>query len=289
MSEVRPPRDSATVLLLRDEAEGLEVFMVRRHLNSDFVGGAYVFPGGGLDPTDLEPDLLARLAGVDDAKAARLDLPAERARAHWVAAIRETFEEAGVLLAGYGAGEPAATASRPDPPGLVSMRTAAELAHWGERRAALLDGRLGWAALVAADDLRLAGDQVGYWSHWVTPEGAPKRFSTRFFVAEVPADQEPMADEQEVEAGIWIRPVDALRERERGQMTMIFPTVKTLEELAGFARAADVVAACAGREVVARLPRIVLRDGQPAVLLPGDEGYEEACGQPPPAFDPSRM
>lgn len=276
MSLEKAPRESATVLLLRDEAEGLEVFMVRRHLNSDFVGGAYVFPGGGLDPADLEPDVLARLAGVGDAEAARLGLATDRARAHWVAAIRETFEEAGVLLGGPG-GLP------------VSMRTAAELAHWGDRRAALLDGRLGWAALLAEDDLTLAGGRVGYWSHWVTPEGTPKRFSTRFFVAEVPADQEPMADEQEVEAGVWIRPVDALRERAHGKMTMIFPTVKTLEELLGFARAADVVAACAGRAVPTRLPRIVLRDGQPAVLMPGDEGYDEAAGLPPPTFDPSRM
>lgn len=276
-AQARPPRDSATVLLLRDEAEGLEVFMVRRHLNSDFVGGAYVFPGGGLDPQDLAPEVLARLAGVTDADAARLaDLPADRARAHWVAAIRETFEEAGVLLAGPG-GTP------------VAMRTDAELARWGDRRAALLDGRLGWAALLAEEDLTMAGGGVGYWSHWVTPEGTPKRFSTRFFVAEVPADQEPMADEQEVEAGVWIRPQDALRDRAAGKMTMIFPTVKTLEELAGFARAADVVAASAAREVATRLPRIVTRDGAPVVLMPGEPGYDEAAGQPPPAFDPSRM
>ena len=250
--------------------------MVRRHLNSDFVGGAYVFPGGGLDPADLAPDVLARLTGVTEAEAARLGLAPDRARAHWVAAIRETYEEAGVLLAGPG-GAP------------VSMCTAPERAHWGARRAALLDGTLGWAALVTGEDLELAGGRVGYWSHWVTPEGTPKRFSTRFFVAEVPADQEPMADEQEVEAGVWIRPVDALHEREAGRMTLVFPTVKTLEELTGFARAADVVAACAGREVVTHLPRIVVREGVAAVLMPGDPGYAEAEGEPPPAFDPSRM
>ena len=277
MSEVRPPRESSTVLLLRDEPGGLEVFMVRRHLNSDFVGGAYVFPGGSLDPDDLAPAVLARLAGVSDADAACLpDLAPDRARAHWVAAIRETFEEAGVLLGGPG-GVPAA------------MRTDAEIARWGERRQALLAGKLGWADFLADEDVTLAGGGVGYWSHWVTPEGTPKRFSTRFFVAEVPADQEPMADDLEVEAGVWIRPADALRDRAEGKLTMIFPTVKTLEELAGFARAADVVAACAGRAVPCRLPRIALREGAPAVLLPGDAGYEEAGGQPPPAFDPSRM
>lgn len=275
-TDVRPPRDSATVLLLRDEPGGLEVFMVRRHLNSDFVGGAYVFPGGGLDPSDLEPAVLARLAGVPDAEAARLGLPLDRARAHWVAAIRETFEEAGVLLGGPG-GVPAA------------MRTPEEIARWGGRRAALLDRSQGWAALVADEDVTMDGSRVGYWSHWITPEGTPKRFSTRFFVAEVPADQEPMADDLEVEAGVWLRPQDALADRAAGKLTMIFPTVKTLEELLPFAKAADVVAACAGREVVARLPRIALVDGQPAVLLPGDAGYEAAGAQPPPAFDPSKM
>jgi 8-oxo-dGTP pyrophosphatase MutT (NUDIX family) len=276
VTEARPPRDSATVLLLRDEPGGLEVFMVRRHLASDFVGGAYVFPGGGLDAGDADPAMLARLAGVAPEAAAKLGLDADRARAHWVTAIRETFEEAGILLAGPG-GRPA------------SMATPAERAHWGDRRAALLEDRLGWNALVADEDLTLAGGLVGYWSHWVTPEGTPKRFSTRFFVAEVPADQEAMADEQEVEAGVWIRPGDALEARARGEMTLIFPTVKTLEELAAYGKAADVVAASAQRTVVTNLPRIVVRDGEAAVLLPGDPGYDEAAGAPPPAFDPSKL
>lgn len=278
-AEPRLPRDSATVLLLRDEPGGLEVFMVRRHLNSDFVGGAYVFPGGGLDPSDLEPAVLARAEGLDSVTAGqRLGLPPERAMAHFIAAIRETFEEAGILLADQG-GAP------------VAMRTPEELTRWEGRRTALNDrmNAESWATLVAAEDLRLACGRLAYFAHWVTPEGTPKRFSTRFFAASVPDAQEARADDLEVEAGIWVRPQDALDARTRGELTMIFPTVKTLEELAGFTCAANVLAACEGRVVVTMLPRIVAVAGEPRVLLPGETGYDEAAGLPPPAFDPSKM
>jgi 8-oxo-dGTP pyrophosphatase MutT (NUDIX family) len=274
-TEPRPPRDSATVLLLRDEPRGLEVFMVRRHLNSDFVGGAYVFPGGGLDPADLDPGLQARASGLDaEAAGRRLGLSPDLALAHWIAAIRETFEEAGVLLATLH-GAPVALDADPT--------------RWADRRATLLAARTGFAKLVADEDLTLACDRLAYFAHWVTPEGTPKRFSTRFYAAIVPAAQDATADMQEVEAGIWVRPQDALDARARGELTMIFPTVKTLEELATYEAAADVLAACEGRAVVTQLPRVVTVDGAPCVLLPGYPGYAEAEGQPPPAFDPSRM
>lgn len=272
MTEARPPRDSATVLLLRDEPGGLEVFMVRRHLNSDFVGGAYVFPGGGLDPADRSPELQARVTGLDPAAAgARLGVAPELAVALWIAAIRETYEEGGVLLA---------------------ERDGAVVAlddRWAARRKAMLAGEVSFAQLMHEEGVTLAGDRLAYFAHWVTPEGTPKRFTTRFYAAIVPEAQEAAADDLEVEAGIWVRPQDALEARARGELTMIFPTVKTLEELATYATAADVMAACAGREVVTQLPRVVSIDGEPRVLLPGDPGYAEAEGQPTPAFDPSKM
>jgi 8-oxo-dGTP pyrophosphatase MutT (NUDIX family) len=265
---MKPPRESATVMLLRDGARGLEVFMVRRHLNSDFVGGAYVFPGGSLDEADCA---LTRYAGIAPAEAARrLELPAERALGHFGAAIRETFEEAGVLLARRHGAVPSLDDEE----------------HWEARRKALLDGTLAWADMLAAEELELACDLVGYFSHWITPEGTPKRFTTRFFVAAMPAGQTPLADEKEVEAGVWVRPADALADK---TMTMIFPTIRTLEELATFQTAADALAACQDRQVVANLPRIIERDGEPVVLLPGDPGYDEAAGGEPVKFDPSKV
>jgi 8-oxo-dGTP pyrophosphatase MutT (NUDIX family) len=267
----KPPRESSTVMLLRDGAAGLEVFMVRRHLNSDFVGGAYVFPGGSLDEADCT---LTRYGGLAPEEAARrLDLPADRALGHWGAAIRETFEEAGVLLARQGGQVPAL----------------ADEARWEAHRRELLAGTLSWCDLLDREDLVLACDLVAYFSHWITPEGTPKRFTTRFFVAMVPAGQRPLADEKEVEAGVWVRPAEALAAYERGEMTMIFPTLRTLEELATFKSAAEALAACRERVVVTNLPRVVVRDGEPLVLLPGDAGYDDAAGGEAVKFDPSRV
>lgn len=273
----RPPRESATIMLLRDGDDGLEVFMVRRHLNSDFVGGAYVFPGGSLDAADCDAVILPRYGGIDPANAARaLELPAERALGHWGAAIRETFEEAGVLLATRGGR-------------VLELADEAAHNHFHARRQALLDGTLGWAAFLTEEDLTLACDGVHYFSHWITPEGAPKRFTTRFFVAAMPPAQRPVTDDREVEAGCWVRPADALAAHARGEFTMIFPTIRTLEELATFPSTAAAVAACQGRQVVASLPRVVERDGEPIVLLPGDAGYDEAAGVQGVAFDPSQV
>lgn len=275
-TEPRPPRDSATVLLLRDAQAGLEVFMVRRHLNSDFVGGAYVFPGGGVDAGDADPGLQARLSGIEAHRATQVAPDPVRARAHWVAAVRETFEEANVLLAG----------PRNEP---VAMISEVDRAHWASRRADLLAKRTTFQALMAEGDLTLFGGRIGHFSHWVTPEGSPKRFSTHFFIAVLPENQEPMADDLEVEAGVWIRPTAALAARDRGEMTLILPTVRTLQALADFTSAQAALDACTGRVIVTNLPRIVLVDDKPHVLLPGDAGYEEAGTVPPPAFDPSRL
>lgn len=276
MSTPRPPRESATVILARDGVRELEVFMVRRHLASDFIGGAFVFPGGSLDEDDCAPELLAHFAGpAPEAAAAAMGLAPERALGHWGAAIRETFEEAGVLLA-YRAGAP------------VSYEDEASRAYWAERRRRLLDKEIAWGAFVSEEQLQLAGDRVAYFAHWITPEGVPKRFTTRFFVAEAPAHQHPLPDEREVDQGVWVSPQAALDAYARGEMTMIFPTLRTLEELAGFAAAADLMAACEGREVVTRLPRVVQRENEVVILLPGDAGYHEAAGQPTPPFDPSK-
>jgi 8-oxo-dGTP pyrophosphatase MutT (NUDIX family) len=277
MNNERPPRESATVMLIRDGADGLEVFMVRRHLNSDFVGGAYVFPGGSLDAEDCAPALLSRYSGTNAEEAStRLGLPADRALGHWGAAIRETFEEACVLLARRD-GE------------LLDMTQENARKHWLARRAGLLDKTWNWAEFLAQEDLQMDCSAMFYFAHWITPEGTPKRFSTRFFLAIMPAAQRPVADEREVEAGIWVRPDDALARHRTGEITLIFPTIRTLEELATFGTTADAVAACQNREVTAKLPRVIERSGEPVVLLPGDAGYDEAAGVGAVRFNPSTV
>lgn len=259
-----PLRDAATVMLVRDGADGLEVFMLRRNLRSDFVGGAYVFPGGGVDDDDRHDDLEAVCAGRSDvAASARLGVD-RGGLAFWVAAIRESFEEAGVLLA-YGAdGE----LVRLDDPGVHD--------RFAEHRAAVDRGERRLVEVCEQEGLRLAVDTMWYFSHWITPEGAPRRYDTRFFVARAPDAQEPVHDDREVIANLWIRPQEALDRHRAGAYELILPTARTLAALTRFATADDLLAAAASTDhVPAILPRIVDDEGGFRIVLPGDPGYDD--------------
>lgn len=273
-----PALDAATVMLLRDGDEGLEVFMLRRNLQSDFVGGAYVFPGGGVDDHDRHADLDAVCHGLTDADAsARLGI-ARGGLAFYVAAVRESFEEAGVLLA-RPVDAPDAEIIRFDDPAVDDRFDAHRRAvDRGERR--LVD-------ICAEEGLSLAVDRMEYVSHWITPEGPTRRYDTRFFVAAAPEHQVPLHDDREVIANLWVRPVDALARHHRGELEMIFPTVRSLEWLEGFATTAEVLAAARDlTDIPAILPRIVVDDtGDVRLVLPGEAGYEEAA----PAATPSRV
>jgi len=260
----KPLREAATVMLLRDTPGGLEVFMMKRTLNAAFVGGAYVFPGGAVDAADRHDDVSAHCIGLTDAAASDL-LGVERGGlAYWVAALRECFEEAGVLLARTNDG---AAVSFADP-------TVAE--RFNGYRHAVHDGDLRLVQLCGDEGLRLATDDVGYVSHWVTPVGEPRRFDTRFFVARAPQDQTPLHDDNETIDSLWVNPTDALERQRKGELFMIFPTIKNLEFLAPFATCADVLAAAAaiGRPPMI-LPRIVKRGEGIAILMPGDAGYDD--------------
>ncbi len=232
--------------------------MVRRNLKSDFVGGAYVFPGGALDAADAVRAAL----GPDDATASsRLGL-ASGGLAYFHAAVRELFEEAGLLLAATPDGTTEAVVRQRDQ--LNAARTRLN-AHEDD-----FDAVLARAGLVA--DLR----GLGYLSHWVTPLGQPRRYDTRFFVVAAPIDQVAGHDEGETVAHRWIRPGDALLAAERGEMTVILPTLRNLAAIADFARAADAVAfADSQRSVPCIEPRMVERDGSVRIVLPGEPGYDD--------------
>jgi len=207
-------RDAATVMLVRDdEAGALEVFMLRRNLQSDFVGGAYVFPGGGVDDHDRYSDLEAVCEGRSDAAASGQLGIDSGGLAFWVAAIRESFEEAGVLLA-Y------------DGDDLVRFDDPATEARFAAHRTAVDGGERRLVDVCRAEGLRLAVDTMYYFSHWITPEGPTRRYDTRFFVARAPAGQVPLHDDREVIANLWIRPSEALARYEAGDYEMIFPTVR---------------------------------------------------------------
>ncbi len=262
-------RDAATVLILRDGVDGLEVFMLRRNLNSDFVGGAYVFPGGAVDPADREGDLEDICEGRSDADAStRLGI--ERGGlAYWVAAIRESFEEAGVLLAYDEAGE------------MVDLDDVLHAARWAEHRAGVDQGTLRLADLCRSEGLRLAVDTMFYFGHWITPEGAPRRYDTRFFLAAAPPRQTPLHDDHEVIANEWLRPADAIARAANGELTMLPPTIASLRAVERFATAADALAAATEITIVpAILPRVIADEGGVRIVLPGDEGYDGETATP---------
>ncbi|MDQ1375385.1 MAG: hypothetical protein QOJ09_2723 [Actinomycetota bacterium] len=260
-------RDAATVMLVRDGADGLEVFMLRRNLNSDFVGGAYVFPGGAVDEVDRHADLERVSRGRSDDQASAMLGIDRGGLAFWVAAIRESFEEAGVLLALDEAGT---VVSFADPDVAERFNIHRKAVDSGERR--LIE-------VCEAENLVLAVDQMHYFSHWITPEGAPRRYDTRFFVCAAPPEQTPLHDDRETIANVWIRPDDALARHRAGDFDLIFPTIKSLETISRFARARDLLdAAAAIEEVPTILPRISNDGHGVRILLPGDAGYDDAVG-----------
>ncbi len=267
MSEVLVPRDAATVMLVRDGESGVEVFMLRRHLSSAFLGGAYVFPGGALDEHDRHADLDAVCVGRSDAAASELlglD-PPEGGLAFWVAAIREAFEEAGVLLA-YGADGTIIDWSDPD-----------VAARFAEHRKAVDAGERRLVDVCVEEGLQLAVDSMHYFSHWITPIGPPRRFDTRFFVAKAPAGHTYLHDARETIDNTWVRPADAIAMQVRGEVDIIFPTLRSLDAIGRFATTSELLTAAAAIEhVPTMLPRVVQDHDGMRILLPGDPGYDDA-------------
>ena len=216
------PRDAATVILVRDGSDGLEVLLLRRRDDSGFVPGAYVFPGGAVDPHDAEPIFADHCAGLDDATASRRVGVQSGGLAFWVAGIRETFEEAGLLLAYDANGD------------LVSLVDGGRPAILDRHRRAVDDGTTLLADLCASEDLTLATDRLRYFGRWITPHGAPRRYDTYFFVAVVPEAQEAAADNRETVEHRWITPRAALAAHADGGFELILPTYRSLTLLDRF-------------------------------------------------------
>ena len=263
-----PVRPAATIMLLDDRPD-LHVLLLRRRAGSAFVGGMSVFPGGAVDPADAAPEVEAECSGLDDAAASRRLGIASGGLAYWVAAVRETFEEAGVLLAIDARG------------GMVDLSPPAVESRFAKLRVEVDSGRARLADAVRAEGLRLALDRVHYAARWITPQGPPRRYDTRFFVAALPPGQTPVHDDREAVDSEWSRPQDALARFAARELAMLPPTVGMLRILAGFSRAADAVAAAASQEDAADRPARITGDGVSwRVMLPGDADYETAPAQP---------
>lgn len=237
------PRPAATVLLLRDTPAGLEVLMTRRSATASFAPGAYVFPGGGIDPADAQAHDIA----------ARRPTQGDEALTQAIAAIRESFEELGLLLARHADGRPADAAD-----------------------VAALDRHVPFAAQCRERGLVLAADHVYLLAHWITDRDLPRRFDVPFLVARMPAGQSPVADEAEQFEPAWVRPADALARHEAGGFFMIFPTIRTLERLEKFATVDAVLAACAGEKPLwTSCPRAGYLHGAEARFMEHESAYGE--------------
>ncbi len=249
------PRDAATVMLLRAAEGGLEVYMLRRKSSMTFAPGACVFPGGSVDARDAEETVA--WAGPSAAEWGRIfDAAPSLGRALVCAAIRETFEESGVLLAG----ESAST---------VVADTSGE--EWEADRNALLDRSISLAELLGRRRLVLRADLLRPWSRWITPVVEPRRFDTRFFAAGLPAGQRTRDVGGEAAEVRWVAPREALAAARRGEIQLWPPTAVTLSELAA---CADLDAALTGpRQVAPVIPAVQLREGAVWLTVPGISEY----------------
>jgi 8-oxo-dGTP pyrophosphatase MutT (NUDIX family) len=250
---IAQPQPAATVMLLRDGADGLEVFMILRHQMSDVHAGALVFPGGRVDPEDH-----ALAADAAHSPPQRSDVAMT---ALGVAAVRETFEECGVLLARARGEQALVDAGR--------LRTI-EAAH----RAAMMRAQRSFGEILAAEDLALAADALVPFAHWISPERSPKRFDTHFFLACAPSDQVALHDGQEAVDSLWIAPAAALERADAGVYRMAFPTRMNLQKLARHHSVAAAIEAARSSRIVTVITRQE-RTGQGVRVLriPLEAGY----------------
>jgi 8-oxo-dGTP pyrophosphatase MutT (NUDIX family) len=264
------PRPAATITLIRDVADGLEVLMMQRSHASVFMPGVYVFPGGRIDDEDADRALYEICVGMDDAKASAL-LGVERdGLAYWVGAIRECFEEAGLLLCYDTSGA------------LVRLDRADMQQRYAAHRDALNAGTLKFVDFCRGEKLKLAADRMTYFSHWITPAAAPQRYDTRFFAAIAPLSQDPLHDEKELIDTVWVKPGDALHQDEAGKLALRTPTKATLRQLDAGCDCVSLIEMLAGQKNIPAIMPAIGNDG--GRVLPGEPGYQEAVKNPSPKW-----
>ena len=249
------PRHASTVLLLRDGAKDeIEVFMMVRHHEIDFNSGALVFPGGSLEAGDQE--IISRPELYSGGE--RLDAAALSFR---IAAIRETFEESGILLAH----------SR-ESNALVDAKRAAGIE--ASSRTLLSEGKIAFAKVLADNGLMLALDELVPYAHWITPEGMPKRFDTWFFLAAAPPEQAGAHDGRESTDSVWLSPREALKGGESGRFKLPFPTTRNLIRLGKQPSVAAALGDARGRRIVTVMPVMTKLGGGRQLRIPREAGYD---------------
>jgi 8-oxo-dGTP pyrophosphatase MutT (NUDIX family) len=259
--------------------------MLRRNLGASFAAGAHVFPGGSVDEADRDAEFESLCRGRTDAEASAALGVDHGGLSFWVAAVRECFEEAGVVLAyppAAGEGDPPTTGEG-DPPTSPDMLDASDPAvqqRFAAHRDGLNAGTDRFLDVCRAEGLELATDALHYISRWITPGFMPKRFDTRFFVCAAPPGQVALHDDGETIATVWLRPADALDRSGRGELDLLPPTLANLKTVGDFATTAELLDAAATMVEMPAMEAVVATEaGEFKVLRPGDAGYEDAVAR----------
>ena len=276
------PKKAATVILLRKcKPGGFEVFLLKRHEKSSFMGGNFVYPGGRVDRGDGSLEMCSLSKGLTPEKAHDLlggTLSPDESFAHWIAGIRELFEEAGVLLAYDQNGNS------------LSVKNPKERERFLNHRELLQKNKMTICQLAQEEKLLFALDQLHYYAHWITPEARSERFDTRFFLACHPEGQEATYDQKETTAEVWITPRKALEENLHGEVMLSPPTLKTLEDLSRFGTVEEVFNSLRKKEIRPVLPVLTKVSGETLILFPWDPEYELfKRGEPPGQIDHGRL
>jgi 8-oxo-dGTP pyrophosphatase MutT (NUDIX family) len=260
------PKKAATVILLRDkETEGFDVFLLKRHEKSSFMGGNYVYPGGRVDREDGSLEICSFSKGVTLEEARKIlggALSPEESFAHWIAGIRELFEEAGVLLAYDQKGK------------LLQLKDREERERVLHYRELLQKHKVTICKLAKKENLLFALDHLHYYAHWITPEARSERFDTFFFIARYPLGQEASHDQKETTAGAWLTPRKALEENLTGEVVLSPPTLKTLEDLSRFRNIEQIFDSLKKEDIQPILPILTKISDHPLLVFPWDPEYE---------------
>lgn len=260
------PQAAATVLLVRDSKnEGIEVFLVERASKANF-GGAFVFPGGKVDPEDGLDNMEAITTGSSDQELSSILGEDKGGLAYWVACIRECFEEAGILIAYREDGSP------------FDPSDTEERQRFVDYRNRLNAGEVVIEEMCQAEKLTLATERLAYLAHWITPKIEKRRYTTRFFIAISPSGQEGLHDGSESVNSLWIKPEEALEQQKEGKLLLIMPTIKNLESICGYANVEELLkdkSSIDPSTIPTIEPKFFMEDGKMVGLLPGDQGYED--------------
>ncbi len=260
------PKQSSTIILLRDKRPtGFEVFLLMRHEKSTFMGGNYVFPGGRVDKEDGSLEACTMCKGITPEEAAQKlggPLSPEEYLAHWIAGIRELFEEAGILMA-YDQNN-----------NLLQLKNPDDQNRFSDHRNLLQKGERTIYQIAQQEKLLLALDQLYYYAHWITPEARSERFDTRFFLSRLPEGQETSFDQKETIAEVWMMPRRAFEENVKGNMALSPPALKIMEDLSRYNTIEEVLDTLIEKDIQPILPILTLVSNEPVILLPWDPEYE---------------